>query len=181
MKINRKYADKSGWKKILEKRFKTMYVDDVDFKGYLSLVCVDKTAIPLIKKTCDETICILDDGYMWLEQYFIDKNFSISTIYDEDKNLVQWYIDIVKTIGITEDGIPYFDDLFLDIIATPTSDIEILDRDELDEALNENIITSEEYENVLEIAGYVIDNVLKDREKLVNSSNKYLDVILSNM
>jgi predicted RNA-binding protein associated with RNAse of E/G family len=178
MNIKRKYADKSAWKRVLKKSYKSTYVESVDFNGYLSIVLVEKVSEPLIKKVYDETICIVNDGYIWLEQYYVDKNYSISTVFDENRNIVQWYIDIAKKADISTDGIPYIDDLFLDLVMTPTSDIEILDQDELEQALEERVITKEEYDMVIQVANDVKENVLSDKEKLIKSSNKYLSYIL---
>ena len=66
-------------------------------------------------------------------------------VYNQNKNIIEWYFDIAKKIGI-ENDIPYEDDLYLDLIITSTGEKRIIDEDELKEALENNDITKDEFE-----------------------------------
>ena len=68
-------------------------------------------------------------------QYFISgKNFAITAMLDDQQKLVQYYIDVAKEYEIDERGLPYFDDLYLDVVLLPNGEIYVLDEDELEDA-----------------------------------------------
>lgn len=46
-------------------------------------------------------------------------------MYDEKNEIVEWYFDIARKIG-KENGIPYEEDLYLDVVVTPTGEIILL-------------------------------------------------------
>lgn len=75
-----------------------------------------------------------------------DESYAVLTVFDDKGSIVQWYIDICKQQGVTEEGIPWFDDLYLDVIAFPTGEVWLKDADELEEALQTGDITQSEYE-----------------------------------
>ena len=58
----------------------------------------------------------------------------LTAIYDAKNKIVEWYFDIAKKIG-KENGIPYEEDLYLDVIVKPDFQIVLLDEDDLQEAL----------------------------------------------
>ena len=88
--------------------------------------------------------CILANGYRWLQIYGIEKNSVISVVFDEENRFVETYFDIAKEIYMDED-IPYAKDLYLDVVQTKENYFIIIDQDELDEALETNDITIEDY------------------------------------
>src|SRR5690606_38683525 len=89
-------------------------------------------------------VCIVDDGYIWLKHFPIEENHSLTTMFDSQGNIVQGYVDICIECGI-ENGIPWMDDLFLDIVILPTGEIIEKDADELNEALSGGIIDEVQY------------------------------------
>jgi uncharacterized protein len=46
---------------------------------------------------------------------------------------------------VTDDGVPYWEDLYLDIIGLPNKPFEIIDRDELEQALEQKHISVGQY------------------------------------
>ncbi|MBS4536672.1 DUF402 domain-containing protein [Clostridium sp. D2Q-14] len=105
--VERKFADRPGWSRIIEKEFKTTYFNERDFKGWVSLLKLNKVANPLIKRMGEKEICIVDNAYIWLQHYPEDKNYCITTMYDNNFKIVQWYFDITKNVGINEDCINF--------------------------------------------------------------------------
>ncbi|MGW8821643.1 DUF402 domain-containing protein [Paenibacillus lautus] len=49
---------------------------------------------------------------------------------NEKKEIIQWYFDISKNIGISDQGVPFWDDLYLDVIVFPNGNLYIKDEDE---------------------------------------------------
>ncbi|MGE7882428.1 DUF402 domain-containing protein [Bacillus sp. NPDC094077] len=140
--MKRKYGDGSSWKRLIEKDYIVKQVED----GMLGILDIKKVREPSYKKYDGEEVCIADDQYTWV-QYFIDgKNFAITAMLDDRKNLVQYYIDVTKEYNIDERGLPYFDDLYLDVVLLPNGEIYVLDEDELEDAYSMGDVTKEEYE-----------------------------------
>lgn len=101
---------------------------------------------PSCKEYDGKELCIAGNQYTWI-QYFIDeKNFAITAMLDDQKELVQYYIDVAKDYEIDERGLPYFDDLYLDVVLLPNGKIYVLDEDELEDAYKSGDVTKEEYE-----------------------------------
>lgn len=69
----------------------------------------------------------------------------MTAVINEKKEIVQWYFDITLANALTKDGVPYFDDLFLDVVVLPNKEIFVLDEDELLNALNNGNISEDDY------------------------------------
>ena len=125
--------------------YKKIHINDEMFKGYVCDLKLNNIDKPLIVFDGKNNICIRDNGYEWIEVYPDKGNYAITIMFDQNKNIIEWYFDIAKKIGI-ENDIPYEDDLYLDLIITSTGEKRIIDEDELQEALENNDITKDEYE-----------------------------------
>lgn len=132
--LKRRYGDRSDWQRIKKREYAQSYVDKEEFTGYITLLNMVQVAEPLWVKYDEKSVCIVDDGFMWLQHFPKGKHYSVTTMFDANGKVIQWYIDICNEIGI-EHNIPWWDDLFLDIIVFPTGEIIQQDADELEEAL----------------------------------------------
>src|SRR5690606_35911417 len=72
--------------------------------------------------------------------------YILTSVYDSQDQIVQWYIDICKTHGITAAGVPWYDDLYLDIVMLPSGQLYLLDQEELEEALEQGMVSQEDYD-----------------------------------
>lgn len=54
---------------------------------------------------------------------------------------MQHYLDICLRNGVDADGMPWFEDLFLDVVVMPSGQTMVMDEDELDEALQHGVIS----------------------------------------
>ena len=140
--MKRKYGDGSSWKRLLEKDYTVKQIEE----GMLGILEIKKVREPSCKEYDGKELCIAGNQYTWI-QYFIDeKNFAITAMLDDQKELVQYYIDVAKDYEIDERGLPYFDDLYLDVVLLPNGKIYVLDEDELEDAYKSGDVTKEEYE-----------------------------------
>ncbi len=89
---------------------------------------------PSCKEYDGKEICIASDGYMWVQYFINGKNFAITAMLDDRHNLVQYYIDVTKEYEIDDRGLPYFDDLYLDVVLLPSGKVYVLDEEELEDA-----------------------------------------------
>lgn len=121
--------------------------------------------------------CILDNDYKWLEFYDYNSKVKLTAFYDDSNRIVEWYFDIAREIG-KENGLPYEDDMYLDVLVTDIGEIILLDEDELKEALDEKIITKEEFESAYKDADGLIDRLQNKKQELQNFTDKYLNIML---
>ena len=137
-----------------------------DIYFYKFIDVKDKLLIPNGK-------CIMDNNYKWLEFYDYSSKVKLTAIYDENSEIIEWYFDIAREIG-KDNGIPYEDDLYLDVVVTPSGEIILLDEDELKEAFNKREMTKEEYENAYEEAKQLMNKLKNNKDKLNEYTDKYL-------
>ncbi|HHT7188733.1 TPA: DUF402 domain-containing protein [Bacillus cereus] len=153
--MKRKYGDGSSWKRLIEKDYIVKKVED----GMLGILDIKKVREPSYKEYDKEEVCIADDKYTWM-QYFVDgKNFAITAMLDDRKNLVQYYIDVAKKYAIDNRGLPYFDDLYLDVVLLPNGKVYILDEDELEDAYKSGDLTKKEYELAWYTTKWIIEAI----------------------
>lgn len=101
----------------------------------------------------------MDNGYYLIEIVPKNKNYALRIYLNDQKEPVEYYIDITKENGIDKDTkIPYFIDLYLDIIIQNNGEVNIIDEDELKDALKNSDITEDDYQ----LAQCVKENLLKE-------------------
>ncbi len=172
--MKRRYADNRQNKDILDRDIKVKEINNDTLDGYISkLVLKDVTRSWSVDV---ENRTILDKDYIWLGIYPKDKHYCITAMYDNNKVLKEWYFDIVISNGI-EDGIPYEDDLYLDVVIVPDGRIHILDEDELLDAYNQGIITKEELDIAYITKDEIINTYGKNIEKLKKETEELLETI----
>lgn len=173
--MKRKFANeiKEGKNEYYQKR-----IDKDYFKGYIGLVKLKNIEEPWIIEDEDYTGCILDENYEWLEIYPDNEKYAITVMYDDKKNIIEWYFDMIKRSGIIN-GIPYIDDLYLDLVIRANGNQRVLDEDELEEALENKDITKEDFDmahntmkKIQEKYGNNLDELLKLTNKLYNEIAK---------
>lgn len=167
--MKRRYANKVKGEYI-QKR-----IDEEFFKGYVAFVKIKDVQNPLIVNDGEKDVCIKDNDYEWFEVYPDNEHYVITIMFDDKNNLIEWYFDISKEIGI-EDGIPYEDDLYLDMVLAPDGRVFILDEDELQDALNKKEILQSDVD-----LAYNTLNVLKNRytnnlDELKELTNRISDI-----
>lgn len=61
-------------------------------------------------------------------------------MFDPQRQVIQWYIDICHRHWVDDKEVPWWEDLYLDLLVFPEGDCHIVDGDELDEALQAGVI-----------------------------------------
>lgn len=173
--MKRSYANKPKSSKVIDFSYNCEYIDNEDYIGYVGCIGIEKVAQPVIRMIGDNLLKLGDVGYTWIQTFPKDKNYSITTMFDKDEDIVEWYIDIIENVDIDEDGVPFYDDLYLDIVALPNGEIFLLDEDELDEAYSLGDINKLEYDLANSQIDIILDEVVDDLERLEIQSRKYLD------
>ncbi len=155
---------------------KMLNINNNDFKGDIYLNNFTKIKNPYI---LENGLCMRDTGYKWLEFYDYNSKVRLTAMYNEKNEIFEWYFDIARVIG-KENGIPYEDDLYLDVLLTKDGKTILLDEDELKEALERREITKEEFDETYDIANKLIKRLDGNKEKVKEFTDKYLTMILNN-
>ena len=96
---------------------------------------------------------------------------------DDKKNPIICYVDMIDGIGIDEDGVFYYNDIFLDLLISMEMDIVELDRNELDQAAAENIISEDQKTLAINTADYLKQRIIADNNWLMGFCMSELDFI----
>ncbi|MEG0407645.1 MAG: DUF402 domain-containing protein [Bacilli bacterium] len=116
-----------------------------------------------------EKITYVDEGHYIVEITPLKENYNIRFYLDKEKKIIDFYTDITLYNGI-EDNIPYYVDLYLDILHYKNENEFIFDdEDELKEALDQKIISKKDFN----LAYKVGNKLLKEFR---NNTNKYVNM-----
>jgi uncharacterized protein len=176
MMLKRKYGNRADWKRVIKRKYVQTYLDNGEYKGYITLLNTIKVTEPLSVRYGEKSVCIVDDGYMWLQQFPNNKNHSVTTMFDAGGNIVQSYIDICLCNGIDND-IPWMDDLFLDIVLLPTGEIIEKDADELEDALLKGNIDKPLYDLVWNEVKTIKGLIRKGNFDLIKWSHSHKEIL----
>lgn len=175
--MKRKYGNRPNWKRILEREYAQTYLETDSFKGHISLLKMKKVKDPLYVNYANRTICIANEGYFWLQQFPYNKHHCVTTMFNDKGEIVQWYIDICYRNGVGKEGIPWMDDLFLDIIVLPTGEVIQKDLDELDEALLRGTINQSLYHLAKQEARKVNSLIVHKQFALLQLSHAHMELL----
>ena len=124
--LKKKFATSvTKYENVLEVSQSIKSINNEDFVGDIFLNNFKKISNPII---LDNGLCIQDINYKWLEFYDYTSKVRLTAVYDEKNEIVEWYFDMARGIG-KEDGIPYEDDLYLDVVLRPDGETILLDED----------------------------------------------------
>lgn len=126
--------------------YKQITLDETFFKGVACFVKLQNISQPKFVNKGNEMFCLINNGYSLIEAYPDEGKYALTIIFDDNGVLIEWYFDIAKSVGM-ENGIPYEDDLYLDMAIMPDGEIIVLDEDELLAARDEGLITQGDVED----------------------------------
>lgn len=178
--IKRKYGDRAGWSRIINRRFIQARLHEEHFSGYVTLLKIDQVTEPLFVDYGNRRLCIVDEGFIWLQHFPQDKQFSVTTMFDSDGKIVQWYIDICQCNGM-DSGRPWMDDLFLDIVVLPEGKIILKDEHELKAALLSGAINHELFKKAHSEAKTIIKLIQEKEFPLLNLSKIHKDHLINKL
>lgn len=155
--------------------FKIKSFNNSDFVGDIALIKFNKMNKPYMIENIN--LCMANDNYKWLEFYDYNKKYRLTAMYNENNEIIEWYFDIARKIG-KEKGMPYEDDLYLDVVVTPKGDIKLLDEDELKDAFDRFEVNKSDYEMAYNEAKQLMNQLQNNKDKLKEYTDKYLKQML---
>lgn len=171
-------AHRPGWPRMLVRRFFLQPLLDDGLKGYVSLLFMERVSAPLVRWINGEKTILADDGYSWLQYYLDGQDFSAVATFNAENRLVQWYIDVISNNGVTEEGLPWYDDLYLDVVATPEGWVEIIDGEDLDLALMNGAIDQSLHDQAWTTARRLAENFRRSEFRLSERAIQDRDLLL---
>ena len=166
-----------AWKCIISKEISIKNVNTDFFKGYIVLIDIKGVSEAQVWNFKGEDIVVCDNGLKWLSILPQDDFYCITAMMNEKKEILLWYIDMIAEQGIDADGIPYFYDLYLDLIVRTDGTIKVDDMDELEEALLKKDITQEQFELAVDTSNRLKTGVLSDIDSFTEYTKKCLEVV----
>ena len=168
MQIKRTHIRREPWPRVIKRT--QVFCETDGGAGAASLLRFDKLTEPLMKDYGDGNIIpIVYEGGCWLQYCKNGDDYFYTSVFDETGMFRQVYIDVTAGNVCNAADDAYFDDLFLDMVYTADEKIYILDRDELDEAVNDKTIDESVRSRVIELARAKIDELKNNGASLISS------------
>lgn len=95
--------------------------------------------------------------------YFLQEGIKVSKIYRSDGSLVYWYCDIVDYAYDADRQSLTVIDLLADVILYPDGRMEVVDLDELAEAMERELITKEQMTTCLRNLNHLLSMIYRDK------------------
>lgn len=162
------------WKCILSKELCGCRVASELITGYIGLIEVREVSEVQTWKFRGEDIVVCDKGIKWLSILPENDWYCITAMMNEKEEILLWYIDMIAAQGIDAGGIPYFDDLYLDLVVYPDGTVLMDDMEELEEALKQKDISLEQFELALATSDRLQKGLLSDIFSFLNVYQDYL-------
>jgi predicted RNA-binding protein associated with RNAse of E/G family len=175
--LSTKVMSRSHWPRVIDKDYTYMLIDDQYYRGAVGLIRINEIDKPATILYDSIPVKIIDKGYYWLQIGPEDQNYWITIMYNELEEIVQYYIDITDTNTILDNGESWFYDLMLDIVVLPDGRRFLLDEDELEQALNDNVITRELYDKAYLTANKIMDELDGKVDHLKAVYNTYFQTL----
>jgi predicted RNA-binding protein associated with RNAse of E/G family len=172
--MKRRFADRSDWKRVRERKFDVVYIQSPAFTGYVTRLLLRQVSEPFYAEIMGRSYCLADTNFCWLQHFPEGTNYTLTTMFDGTGAVVQWYIDICGSRGVGDDGIPWFDDLYLDIVVLPSRKAVLLDSEELDVALAKGEIDGAQYDLARREAQMLLQEIASGRMALLDLSVRHL-------
>ena len=151
--MKRKRLTYDSWTCITRRDFACRRVSVPGFTGRAGLLLIHAVTKPQYWHVAGKSLVIADAGMAWLSLLPEEGRYCIGAMLDRRGRPVLWYIDMIDAQGTDADGVPWFDDLYLDLLVKPDGFIHEDDRDELDEALRSGTITAAQHRESVENCG----------------------------
>ena len=160
---------------------------------YITLKEVKAVEQPYSVYINGERVKKLDKDFTIIEYTPLDKKYNVRIHVNDKKEILEYYFDIIAENKI-KDGIPFYNDLYLDVVyfqpaATKEGTyIQLVDCNELEEALKENIIDKEQFDmayieaeklmkELIEKKNWYVNRGLEDYWKIKKQQNENSKII----
>ncbi len=178
LEVRKKNLDRREWYSDSDRDFSCVYHKDEFFDGGIGLVTFTGIPKPDEVETKDGILCIADKGYQWLELAPKNGNYVLTAMFHGDE-LFQHYIDITLKNEVSENGDAVFYDLFLDVVLNEKGECNVIDTEELDEALSTGVISKADYDMAIKTAEEIVDFYKQKAFEIEKKLMEYRSLMIS--
>lgn len=165
------------WKCITKKERIGKDIDNADFSGYIGLLNIIEVAEPQIWKYNGEEITVCNNNYQWLTIMPKNDYYCITVMMNDEREIQVCYIDMIDEQGYDIDDVPFFYDLYLDLVVYPDGTIIEDDMDELEEAFNNGDISQQQFDLALSTSDKLKNGLLSDKDAFKTYIQKMYDLV----
>lgn len=165
------------WKCIINKNRIGRVVDTAEYSGYVGLLNIYEVNQPQIWKYNGKDLIVCDNNYKWLTLMPKNDYYCITVMMNDKSEIQVCYIDMIADQGCDKDEIPYFYDLYLDLVVYPDGTIIEDDMDELQMALEKGDITQQQFALALNTSDKLKNGLLKDYVAFQSYVKKMYDLV----
>lgn len=159
------------WNRSIKKKCVYLSQDEIQ---YYALIKIQHVIEPQVWNVFGKNLVVANDGYKWLVVVPKNDDYAITMYMNQKEKPILWYIDMKDGQGIDEDGVSYYNDIFLDLIVSEKRQIIEDDRDELEKAFADGIISEKQFRK----ANVTAKKLKQKIEKSPNWILKYCQEIL---
>ena len=178
--MKRKTGDRAGWPRIEKQQYTQQVVENEVFQGYVTLLKFEKVLHPLWAKYTDEPICLVENSSYMLQHIPFNEGYALTTFISPNHEITQWYFDMIDQVGV-EEGIPYFDDLYLDLIVVPSGQLIEKDVDEVEQALLDGDISQKQFDKAWATFNKLKGEIEAGKCALLRESKQHFLQLLENL
>lgn len=162
--VKKKYISSTYLRDVDEYDFH--FFEDKKNNCYISI----KKIISIKEPFCTQSSgCLIDNNYYIIEIVPLNENYCIRIFVDKYKKVILYYFDITLENGFDSSlNSPYYEDLFIDVILK-NNQINVLDEDELKNALEEEYINIDEFNLAQNVKSELINS-------LISKTNQYIKI-----
>ncbi len=164
--MKRKRLDRDIWTSILSKDYVQRHVDDPLFTGIAALLTLHSVEPASVWQSPYGEVTVSESGMKWLQLLPDGEHYLLTAMIGKEGSIHVYYVDIIADSGMMEDGVAFFDDLYLDLVVYPNGNILIDDRDELRAALHSGVISNDLYELAQHTQNKLLNGLLADVHEL---------------
>ena len=143
--MKRKELGRYDWRSVLKRQDTHRKWTVNGEKIEAALTHIQKAAKQGIGQFRGEPVVIYQDDYHWLQIAMEKRHWWLTVMVDAQGNITQYYFDITLENHLLGSRDSWFWDIYLDVVLMPDGRMDLLDADELDEALQNGDITAEQH------------------------------------
>ena len=167
--MKRKELGRLNWSRVTAREDNYCIVSEKNPRIEASLIRIDKVKEKGIGIFRGEEVVIVEEGLSWLQIAVENTHWWLTAMLDSEGNIRQYYFDITLENHLLGSKESWFYDIYLDVVMMPNGEMDLLDEDELDEALESGDITSEQHKN----AHIWAENLMKELPGKVSELEKF--------
>ena len=163
---------RSDWHRVLRRDYIASDCLVCGTAGKVSLTVLRELTSPLTIHYPFGDALIADKDYAWLQIALKEQYFWLTAMYDADGQLIQLYFDITDGNCFEDEDNPCFPDMYLDIVVTGTGEIHVIDREDLDWALDNGVITRDQYDHAWKVCDELCQYLEQNKDDVVRFCNR---------